>query len=45
MMDVSTPFLRDAAGKDRLPTSLFVGGYRAVLRPVESTSPAELGSG
>ncbi|WP_432168351.1 DUF6206 family protein [Streptomyces sp. bgisy031] len=34
LMDVSTPFIRDAAGKDRLSTDLFVRGYPAVLRPV-----------
>lgn len=33
LLDVSTPFIRDAAGKDRLSTNLFVRGYPAVLRP------------
>ncbi|MEV6108051.1 DUF6206 family protein [Streptomyces sp. NPDC051940] len=33
MLDVSTPFLRDASGADRLSTALFVRGYPAVLRP------------
>ncbi|WP_432181768.1 DUF6206 family protein [Streptomyces sp. NBC_00063] len=33
LMDVSTPFIRDTAGRDRLSTDLFVRGYPAVLRP------------
>ncbi|MGZ2362418.1 DUF6206 family protein [Streptomyces sp. 372A] len=36
IMDVSTPFLRDAAGADRLSTALVARGYPAVLRPVLS---------
>ncbi|WP_372343555.1 DUF6206 family protein [Streptomyces sp. KL116D] len=33
LLDVSTPFIRDASGKDRLSTALFVRGCPAVLRP------------
>ncbi|MFF3885516.1 DUF6206 family protein [Streptomyces sp. NPDC001914] len=34
IMDVSTPFLRDTEGRDRLSTDLFVRGYPALLRPL-----------
>ena len=32
-LDVSTPFLRDAAGRDLLPTALFLRTYPMLLRP------------